>query len=182
MAPYHAPAAAGTAEWASFKRTFSRSYTSAEEPARLRAFHANLVRIARGNAERAATAHADGPRLGVTPFADLTPAEFSAQRRRSGGVGRGGVAEGAERRSLGAHRWRGESLPASVDWQAAGATTPIADENQHGCLGACWAFSAAGALEGAHKLQSGRLVALSEQQFMDCIGTRSAARRGPTLF
>eukprot|EP01047_Picozoa_sp_COSAG01_P015287 COSAG01_NODE_763_length_13784_cov_13.112897_8_plen_375_part_00 len=75
-------------------------------------------------------------------------------------------------RSLGVHRWGGERLPAAVDWQAAGALTAVQDENQHGCVGACWAFSAAGALESAHKIQSGHLVTLSPQQFMDCIGDR----------
>lgn len=87
--------------------------------------------------------------------------------------------EAAAAETLRVHRWRGEPLPTSIDWQAAGAVTPVQDENQHGCFGACWAFSAAGALEGAHKIQSGNLVTLSPQQFMDCIGDRFGNRGDP---
>ena len=62
------------------------------------------------------------------------------------------------------------SLPASVNWTAAGAVTPVRD--QGGC-GSCWTFSTAGAVEGLRALQSGRLEWLSTQQVCS-VGCRHA--------
>lgn len=59
-----------------------------------------------------------------------------------------------------------KEMATSVDWSTSSAcVAPV--KNQLNC-GACWAFSAIGALESAYCLKTGHLELFSEQQLINC--------------
>lgn len=59
--------------------------------------------------------------------------------------------------------------PTSVDWREQGAVTSVKTQ---GYCGGCWAFSAAGAMEGAYVIANkGPLTDFSMQQIIDCVTT-----------
>lgn len=60
-------------------------------------------------------------------------------------------------------------LPESVDWRVKGVVNPIKDQGQ---CGSCYSFSVASSIESAYALKYGSLVALSEQQIVDCSQTK----------
>jgi C1A family cysteine protease len=143
-------------KWAAFKEEFGKSYSSPmEEEQRFQVFKVNVDFIYKTNNMN------NTYELGVTEFADLTVEEFSSTHF--------GIAQPeslwGDLPKLGSHKWQGEALEQSVDWTQKGAVTPVKNQGQ---CGSCWSFSTTGSLEGAWEIASGKLVSLSEQQFVDC--------------
>lgn len=105
--------------------------------------------------------------LSLNAFADLTHHEFKAKYLGLSAsandlirLNRGGLSPFGESGAVGTN-----DIPSSLDWRKKGAVTNVKDQ---GSCGACWAFSATGAMEGINKIVTGSLVSLSEQELVDC--------------
>ncbi|WJX72429.1 hypothetical protein P8452_56314 [Trifolium repens] len=96
--------------------------------------------------------------LGINHFADLANHEFVASRNKFNGYLHSSSTTTFKYENV-------TDVPSAVDWRQEGAVTPIKDQGKCGC---CWAFSAVASTEGIHKLSTGNLVSLSEQELVDC--------------
>jgi len=139
-------------EFMKYVSEYGKSYGTKEEyEFRSEQFKNNLGAIMMHNSMNGNTYQ-----LGLNEFADMTPQEFS---RRLGYK--------STPKSLRQEIAEFEPLVEGqyVDWREHNAVNAV--KNQGSC-GSCWAFSTIGALEGAHAVQNGQLLDLSEQQLVDC--------------
>jgi len=146
-------------EWESFKREHGKKYSSSvEELQRYQIWKSNLDYVTQHNTDADNGKHTFW--LGMNKFADLTAKEFAAIYNGFNATLR------TQSRSQRIHVHDPTvALPDSVDWRTQGYVTPIKDQGQ---CGSCWAFSTTGSLEGQHFKATGKLVALSEQNLVDC--------------
>ena len=66
----------------------------------------------------------------------------------------------------------------SIDWKELGMVSPVS--YQVTC-GSDWALSAVAAVEGAYGIQTGKFVALSSQQLLDCSGKATSCQGGTII-
>merc|ERR1712087_708789 len=59
-----------------------------------------------------------------------------------------------------------EDLPETVDWRNKGVLTPPKDQ---GACGSCWAFASTETLEAHVAINTGKLLTLSPQQYVNCV-------------
>ncbi|XP_022769083.1 low-temperature-induced cysteine proteinase [Durio zibethinus] len=134
-----------------------KKYSSEEEKSyRIKVFEDNYGFVTQHN-DMANSSYT----LALNAFADLTHHEFKASRL--------GLFAAA---AIDHHRQPNlqepgllQGIPESLDWRKKGAVTQVKDQ---GSCGACWSFSATGAIEGINKIVIGSLVSLSEQELVDC--------------
>jgi len=144
-------------QWQHFKEQFDKQYSPEEEPARFEIFKENLKHIEKLNAFQP---HRP---FGVTKFMDLSPDEFKDLYLMKKVPKR-------ENKPL-APRYNAtqEALPETFSWLDRGVLTPIKNQGQ---CGSCWDFSCVETLESVCALGGYGLVALSEQQVLDCDVTK----------
>lgn len=144
-------------------------YATLEERShRLETFARNLLFIQLHNSQNFTYS------LASNAFADLTFDEFR-NRHFTGYRSRRTGLQGVNQENISNRELLNvdpDSLPETFDWRDKGCVSDVKDQRK---CGACWAFSAAGAVEGAHCAKYGELRNLSEQQMVDCSGPEGNA-------
>jgi C1A family cysteine protease len=174
-------------EFHKFTRRHRKRYATKEEfSKRFNVWKDNLHFVRSWNSDESA-----GFKVGMNEFADLTDDEF-AQHYLNSELNEEAVqseAELAMRSETSTFLETGESWenqlwdkydikwhkntgdePATQDWKAKGAVSPV--NNQAKCF-ACYAFAACGAIEGAYWTHHKTLTRLSAQQIVDCSAPNS---------
>lgn len=154
--------------FADFLEKFGKKYETVEEEARRFAvFTENLVRVAELQAaesrledeDRAIYSH-------LTPFADISPSEFS---KRHGFIPLSKSASSSSSSEVEKAPWersdKTAAPPASFDWREKGAVSTVRNQ---GTCGSCWSFATTANLEGVNFKKTGKLIELSQQQLVDC--------------
>lgn len=143
--------------WDLWKKNYGKQYTGKnEEEVRRLIWEKNLKFVTLHNLEHSMGMHSYD--LGMNHMGDMTSEEvmslMSALRVPS-----------QSRRNVTYKSNPNQKLPDSLDWRDKGCVT---DVKYQGSCGACWAFSAVGALEAQLQLKTGKLVSLSAQNLVDC--------------
>ncbi|XP_059573963.1 cathepsin S [Alligator mississippiensis] len=143
--------------WELWKKAYGKQYRHQEEEGARRAtWEQNLRLVTLHNLEHSLGMHSY--ELGMNHLGDMTSEEVAALLTGVR-VPRQPHWNATYRPALGSH------VPDAVDWRDKDCVT---DVKSQGACGACWAFSALGALEAQVKLKTGKLESLSAQNLVDC--------------
>jgi len=93
--------------------------------------------------------------MALNNLADLTPSQFKSQVLK--------FSQSGQIKSI--VTLDTSTTPASIDWRAHNAVTSVKDQST---CSSCYAFAAAGAIEGLQAIQNKMLVSFSAEQIVDC--------------
>jgi len=145
--------------WEQFKMKHNRTYQDVDTEKRRKitwSTHAKKIKEHNEQFKAGNVSH----RLAGNEFMDLTHHEFDSQMKGFRPPPQSEIGQVAD-----FSKYSLDDLPDSVDWRAKGYVTSV--KNQNPCS-TCWAFGAAGALEGQHFKKTGQLISLSAQNLVDC--------------
>ena len=144
--------------WETWKSHQNKIYPKLEDSARFNTFVENYHKVNQFNSVSTSL------KLSLNKFADLTTEEFT-NIHSSCGYSIKDSKESQASVPLAQFPNDIEKNLDSVDWRKMGIVTPVKNQGQ---CGACWTFSATGALESFYAINTGILKSFSEQQIVDC--------------
>lgn len=174
-----------------FRKKHKRDYRDRVEYQKRKHIFRHNLRYIRSTNRKAYLYH-----LTVNHFADMTDSEFESHKGLMPGDGGFGsrefddddeddnqgdgnygndYSEDDKRDKIKKKKSRYGHVPEELDWRKYGAVEPPKGQ---GTCGSCWAFAAAGAVEGANFIKTGKLVDVSEQQLLDCTWATPGVKHG----
>ncbi|XP_034366556.1 cathepsin 8-like isoform X1 [Arvicanthis niloticus] len=150
-------------EWQKWKTKYDKSYSLEEEKQKRAVWEENMKLVTQHNIE-----YDQGKKnftMQVNGFGDMTSEELRKMLTD--------IPVPNLRKKKNVHQPIIGYLPKFVDWRRRGYVTSVKDQ---GKCNSCWAFSAAGAIEGQMFRKTGKLVSLSAQNLVDC--SRTEGNRG----